>query len=122
MKKKILLVEDYDDVRYMMSFLLRFHGYEVIEAVNGREAVEITIEQRPDVVLMDLGMPEMDGLEATRTIRRNDHVSEIPIIAVTAYSNSYEERALEAGCNSVLQKPLQFEQLEPLLKRYIPES
>lgn len=121
MSKKVLVAEDYDDVRDMMAILLRLHGFEVVEAVDGREAVDKTIEERPDIVLMDLGMPFMDGFEAVSIIRRNPKVSDTPIIAVTAYSNSYRARALEAGCDHVLQKPLEFEQLAPLLKRFALE-
>lgn len=122
MIKTVLLVEDYDDVRAMMSILLRHHGFEVLEAADGREAVEKAAREKPDLILMDIGLPVLDGIEATRAIRGMDEMSGTPIIAVTAFSDSKKEMALEAGCDHVMQKPLDFEKLEPLLKRFALES
>lgn len=119
MNKTILIVEDYVDTRTMMRFILQSYGYDVVEATNGKEAVEVARELHPNLILMDMSMPIMDGLEATRLIRKLDGFSKIPIIAVTAYSSSYYRQALEAGCDDLINKPLDFTNLEPLLEQYL---
>ncbi|HEX8369410.1 MAG TPA: response regulator [Pyrinomonadaceae bacterium] len=120
MQKKILIAEDYADIRLMMKMLVRGYGYEVIEAADGYEAVEKVKQHHPDLILMDLSMPIMNGLTATEIIRTFDGMQTIPIIAVTAYGNSFYSRAMRAGCTEVLSKPLDFETLQPLLSQYLP--
>jgi CheY-like chemotaxis protein len=119
MQKKILIAEDYADIRLMMKMLVRGYGYEVIEAADGYEAVQKAKHHHPDLILMDLSMPIMNGLTATEIIRSMDDVEKMPIIAVTAYGNSYYTKAIQAGCNEVLSKPLDFESLAPLLSQYL---
>ena len=119
MSKTILVVEDYDDVRHLMKLLLESYGYQVTEAADGVEAVESIREPFPDLVLMDISMPRMDGLEATKAIRKLDGASEIPIIAVTAFGNQYYERAIEAGCNTLINKPVDFDNLKFILNQYL---
>jgi two-component system, sensor histidine kinase len=122
MPKTVLIVEDYADVRMMMKILVHRYGYDVIEAGDGREALEKTKQFHPDLILMDISMPIMDGLSATQIIRTLDVGAKIPILAVTAFGNSYHKKAIEAGCNDVIQKPLDFDALEPLLRQYLPET
>ena len=86
MSKKVLIAEDYADTRSFMKFLVESYGYQVLEATDGQEAVETVQHEKPDLVLMDLAMPVMDGLAATRVIRGFDGMSKLPIIAVTALS------------------------------------
>jgi two-component system, cell cycle response regulator DivK len=117
--KKVLLAEDETDLRKMMKILLELHGYDVIEAADGYEAVEKALEGGPDLILMDIAMPVMDGIDSARTIRRHDDLKKIPIVAVTAYGDFYDQRARKAGCTDVLQKPLDFAQLKPLVERYL---
>jgi CheY-like chemotaxis protein len=119
MQKKILIAEDYADIRLMMKMLVRGYGYEVIEAADGYEAVQKAKQHHPDLILMDLSMPIMNGLTATEIIRSMDEMEKMPIIAVTAYGNSYYTKAMRAGCNDVLSKPLDFGSLEPLLNQYL---
>lgn len=119
MPKKILIAEDYADTRSFMKFLIESYGFEALEAIDGQEAVEKVREQRPDLVLMDLAMPIMDGLAATRVIRGFDEMSRLPIIAVTAHGESYYKQALEAGCDDLINKPLDFEALKPVLHQYL---
>ena len=119
MSKTILVVEDYDDVRSLMKLLLESYGYQVTEAADGLEAVESIREPFPDLVLMDVSMPRMDGLAATKAIRKLDGASEIPIIAVSAFGNQYYERAIEAGCNTLINKPVDFENIKLLLNQYL---
>lgn len=119
MPKTILIVEDYADSRSMMKFMLESDGYEVLEATNGQEAVETVKYQTPDLILMDMSMPIMDGLTATRIIRRLDDAARLPIIAVTAYGKSYYRQALEAGCDDLINKPLDPATLQPILQQYL---
>ncbi|MBA2737569.1 MAG: response regulator [Pyrinomonadaceae bacterium] len=119
MPKTVLIVEDYPDIRTMMKFLLQRFGYDVIEAADGNEAVESVKHNHPDLILMDLSLPNMDGLTATAIIRKVDGYGKIPIIAVTAYGNSYYRRAIEAGCDDLINKPLDFNNLEPILEQYL---
>ena len=119
MNGTILVVEDYDDVRHLMKFLLESYGYQVTEAADGVEAVESIREPFPDLILMDISMPRMDGLAATKAIRKLDGASEIPVIAVTAFGNQYYERAIEAGCNTLINKPVDFENIKLLLNQYL---
>lgn len=119
MSKTVLIVEDYVDIRAMMKFLVEGFGYQVIEAANGQEAVDRVKQYHPDLILMDLSLPVMDGLTATQIIRKVDGLAKIPIIAVTAYGNSYYRRAIEAGCDDLINKPLDFNNLEPMLDQYL---
>ena len=119
MPKKILIVEDYEDTRICMKFIIESYGYQVIEAANGFEAIESIKQQSPDLVLMDISMPNMDGLTATRLIRKHNGAKQIPIIAVTAFGNAYHTRALESGCDCLIGKPIDFDTLEPVLKRFL---
>lgn len=117
----VLIAEDYDDTRDYMVFILRASGFRVYEAVNGSEAVKAVDAHRPDLILMDISMPVMDGLEATRIIRASGtDISQIPIIAVTAFDASYYEKAVTAGCNEVLAKPIDFDELESVIQKYLP--
>lgn len=119
MSKKVLVVEDYADSREFMKFLLESYGYTVIEAVDGIEAVDKVKQYHPDLILMDLSLPIVDGLTATRAIREFERKSSIPIIAVTAFGNDYRRRAIEAGCDDLIDKPVDFEELEPILHHYL---
>lgn len=119
MKSKVLVVEDYDDTREFMKFLLQEYGFDVSEASNGYEAIEAVKRQVPDLILMDISMPGMDGLTAARKIREQNPASRTPIIAITAYGEAAKRRAIEAGCDVSLSKPIDFEDLEPVLSRYL---
>lgn len=119
MSKKVLIAEDYADTRSFMKFLLEGYGYQVMEATDGQEAVRKVKDQKPDLVLMDVAMPVMDGLTATRLIREFDGMAKLPIIAVTAYGQSFYRQAIEAGCDDLINKPLDFDSLEPVLHQYL---
>jgi two-component system cell cycle response regulator DivK len=112
----ILLVEDTEDNRFMMSRLLEMSGYRVVEATNGEEAVEVARNASPDIILMDLSLPIIDGLAATRLIRQLDQCAKTPIIAVSAHDTAdFQTEALEAGCNRYITKPIDFTALESLI-------
>ncbi len=119
MKEKILIVEDYEDTRSFMKFLIESYGYLVIEAEDGLEAIESFKHFSPDLILMDISMPVMDGLTATKAIRKFEGTSNIPIIAVTANGKQFYEQAIESGCNTLIDKPINFDSLKPLLNQYL---
>ncbi len=118
MAHTILLVEDYDDAREFMHFMLEFYGYDVIEATDGREAVECMKKEHPDLILMDISLPELDGIAATKQIRELEEGAEIPVLAITAHTN-YRQKALNAGCNEVLFKPVEPEYLKKIIANYL---
>ena len=119
MSKKVLIVEDYDDSREFMKLLIEAFGYETITATNGSEAVEITKEESPDLILMDMSLPVMDGIRATEIIRNSVNISQMPIVAVTAHGKVIAKRAMEVGCNQVIDKPLDFNSFELILNQYL---
>jgi len=116
---KVLVVEDHTDIRKMMAIYLKMFKYEVIEAADGYEAVEKALEHKPDAILMDLAMPVLDGVDSARAMRQSDELADTPIVCITAYMDFYKQRAKDAGCNDVLQKPIDFGQLDSLLKKHI---
>jgi CheY-like chemotaxis protein len=112
----VLLVEDTEDNRFMMKRLLEMSGYRVVEATNGEEAVRVAEAQCPGLILMDLSLPLIDGLAATRLIRKLPKCQNTPIIAVSAHDTSdFQAEALEAGCNRYITKPIDFTELEELI-------
>jgi CheY-like chemotaxis protein len=113
----ILVADDTDDIRLMIRVMLEHKGHRVVEAAHGREAVELATSERPDVILMDLNMPVMDGIEATRCLRGQPETSNMPIIAVTAHcaDSNWRRRALSAGCIACVGKPVDFRRLEQLI-------
>ena len=116
----VLLVEDTEDNRFMMRRLLEMAGYRVVEATNGEEAVRRAEADQPDLILMDLSLPVIDGLAATRAIRKLNGLSKTPIIAVSAHDTSdFQSDALAAGCDSYITKPIDFSQLEQLIARLL---
>ena len=112
----ILLVEDVEDSRYFMRLELEHHGYRVIEAEDGEKAVELALRERPNIILMDLSLPGIDGLEATKQIRRDDHMHEVPIIAVTGHQETdFRLGAKESGFDAYVTKPIDMDWLIELI-------
>ncbi len=105
--KKILIVEDNPDNREIMTTVLRHRGYEVVEAEDGETALELVSDHKPDLVLMDISLPRMDGYEATARLRELPHTADVPVIAVSAHAFMQERRAAwEVGFDSYLTKPV----------------
>jgi len=119
-KKFFLVVEDFEDSRFMMRRLLEMAGYDVLEASDGEQAVKMAVEARPVLILMDLSLPKLDGLAATRQIRQKKGLKAVPIVAVSAH-DSPESRteALAAGCDEYVTKPIDFDHLTKLLQRFL---
>jgi CheY-like chemotaxis protein len=112
----ILVVEDYDDMSLAMRLALERQGYHILEASDGAQAVEVAARERPEVILMDLSLPVLDGLKATERIRADPASRDTVIVAVTAHQEQdYRARALAAGCNAFVTKPIDFDWLKDLL-------
>lgn len=119
--RTVLVVDDTADVRELVALQLRALGYDVIEAADGREAVELAHLVCPGLILMDLSMPVLDGFEATRRIRGLAKTRDVPVVAVTAFRDEdTRRRALEAGCVDFVGKPVDFEALDGVLRRHLP--
>jgi two-component system cell cycle response regulator DivK len=119
--KRVLLVEDFEDSRFSLSKLLEIEGYEVLEAGDGAEAVDIAINSKPDLILMDLSLPIIDGLSATKQIRENASRNSVPIIALSAHDLiDFQVKARDAGCTDYVTKPVDFTALMTILAKYLP--
>ena len=116
----VLVVEDYQDAREMYAAYLQFSGYRVAEATNGVEAIEQAQELMPDIILMDLALPKMDGWEATRRLKNDDRTRNIPIVALTGHALAgHAEGARQAGCDSFVTKPCLPDALVAEIKRML---
>ncbi|HEY8204700.1 MAG TPA: response regulator [Pyrinomonadaceae bacterium] len=113
----VLLVEDFDDTRLMMKLWLMKKGYRVIEAENGEQAIELAQRETPDLIIMDMMMPGLTGLDATRQIREYQSLRQTPIVAVSAYgADEYRSKALDAGCTEYVATPFEPEALSNLIE------
>ena len=119
--RTIMIVEDYDDTRLLLRQVLETRGYRVLEAINGQQAVDIAVREHPDLILMDLDLPILDGIAATQRIRQHADLTKVPIVAVTAYPMSYTHvKAFAKGCDEYMPKPIDLNELTELLTRYLP--
>jgi CheY-like chemotaxis protein len=113
---KVLVVEDYEDTLLVLRIMLEQRGYHVLEAADGEEAVETARHECPDVILMDLSLPKLDGLAASRRIREDPRTRDVVIVAVTAHAEpQYRRHALDAGVDAFVTKPIDFKWLDDLL-------
>jgi two-component system cell cycle response regulator DivK len=121
MTKRILVVEDTEDNRQIMRDLLSSAGYDLVEAVDGAEGIAMAKSERPDLILMDIQLPVLDGYEATRRIKADPALSHIPVIAVTSYALSGDEaKTRAAGCDGYVAKPFSPRQLLQKVREYLP--
>src|SRR5215510_14437363 len=120
--KRILIVDDSDDSRYILCVTLdRSRGYETIEAANGSEAIKKAISEKPDLIIMDLGLPGISGVDATKVIKNNSTTAHIPIIAHTVWpADSCTEDALNAGMVDYLEKPVSMKLMKETIEKFIP--
>ena len=120
MTKKVLLVEDNEMNRDMLSRRLIRRGFEVVFAVNGQQGVDLAESEKPDIILMDMSLPVMDGWEATRRVKANDATRGVPVIGLTAHAmNGDRERAIEAGCDDYDTKPVELDRLIGKMERLL---
>jgi CheY-like chemotaxis protein len=115
----VLIAEDHEDIRQLTKLLLELEGCCAIEAANGLEALQAALSLKLNLILMDIDMPIMDGLEAARCLRQTDHTRGVPIVVVTADGNQRRQEAIEAGCNDFLEKPLMPAMLRDALAKYV---
>ena len=121
MSRRILLIEDHEDNRRIVRDLLTPAGYEVVEAVTGEEGVAMAATHHPDLILMDIQLPGLDGYEATRRIKANPALRHIPIIVVTSYALSGDDvKAFAAGCDAYVTKPFVPRELLAKVREYVP--
>jgi len=121
MSKRILVVEDHEDNRRILRILLTNAGYELLEAITGEDGVTMAETEQPDLILMDIQLPGLDGYEATRRIKANPTLRETPIIVVTSYALSGDDvKAFEAGCDAYVTKPFNPRQLLAKVREYLP--
>ena len=123
MNKRILVVEDQEDNRQILRDLLENSGYEMTEAGDGEEALQAVAAARPDLILMDIQLPVLDGYETTRRIKADPATSNIPIIAVTSYALSGDEtKAIDAGCNGYVAKPFSQRKILAMVQELLPQQ
>jgi len=120
---KILVIEDNDRNRKLVKILLEANNYEVVEAKTGEEALAYLQDDKPDLILLDIQLPNMDGLTLTRILRSNQKTKDIPIVAVTAYAmKGDKERVLGAGCDAYISKPIDTRELPMIVANIIKEG
>jgi two-component system, cell cycle response regulator DivK len=120
---RILVIEDNEQNMYLMHFLLKAKGHTVIEALNGDEGIKRAEDTAPDVILLDIQLPGMDGYEIARRIRKNPDLTSIPIIAVTSYAMAGDrEKAMAAGVNDYIEKPINPEAFTEQIGQYFPKQ
>jgi two-component system, cell cycle response regulator DivK len=121
MKKKILYIEDNEQNLYLVKFLMEKHGYEVSAAMDGQEGIDSAAELRPDLILLDIQLPHMDGYSVARKLRANPDLSGIPIVAVTSYAMAGDrDKALAAGCNGYIEKPINPDTFMRQVEQHLP--
>jgi len=122
-RKKILIVDDTEDIRDLLSVVLRLKGCDAIAVTDGRQAIEQATRSSPDLILMDICMPVMDGYQATMRIHDIPRLSHVPVIAMSAHwQGDWSSKAIAAGCVECLPKPLEPEKLDQIISRYIHDS
>ena len=120
MGKTILIVEDEPKNMKLLRDLLQRFGYEILEAPDGEQGVKITREKIPDLILMDIMMPKMDGLEATRIIKADNKTKHIPVIALTSYAMKGDrEKTIEAGCDGYIAKPIDIQEVLKTIEHFL---
>ncbi len=118
--KRVLVIEDNDDNLYLIRFILENNDLAVLIATTGREGLEMTIKEKPDLVLMDIQLPDINGLDVTRMIRKQDSCNSIPIVAISSYAMTGDKQlALEAGCSGYIEKPIDPETIMNIIYKYL---
>ena len=119
MPKKVLIIEDSFDISDSLKQLIEFEGYEAVVASGGFEGFDKAFAEAPDLILMDINLPDMNGIDLTRNLRADPETSDIPILCVSSYTIGIEEKMLKAGCNEVFSKTSFMVSFAPTLKKYL---
>jgi CheY-like chemotaxis protein len=123
MKKKVLYIEDNEQNLYLVRFILEKHGYEVFSAMDGQDGIELAAGVKPDLILLDIQLPLMDGYAVARQLRANPELVGIPIVAVTSYAMAGDrDKALAAGCNGYIEKPINPDTFMQQVESHLPVS
>jgi two-component system, cell cycle response regulator DivK len=118
----VLIVEDHEDTRFMLRMILEHEGYGTLEVADGLEAVELASREHPDLIMMDGNLPGLDGLSTTRRMREQEHLREVPIIALSGHAGQeFQAKAYAAGCDACITKPFDFTLLKNTLYRLLPK-
>jgi CheY-like chemotaxis protein len=121
--KKVLIIEDHSDMRELLSWQIELMGFMPVTAKRGNEGVEKAVSEKPELIIMDIMMPGMDGLQATREIRAHEETKDIPILAATAlFRDADLKNCIEAGCNGYIIKPFTFQELQGKVRELIPSA
>ncbi|MGE5219849.1 MAG: response regulator [Chloroflexota bacterium] len=121
MAYKVLVIEDNTDCRELFAMLIRHMGFQVVEADDGEIGVQKAMSERPDLIFMDIGMPNMSGIKATACLRESEITKDIPIVVCTAWiAERYREAALKSGAHEIVSKPITLTELQDILLRYLP--
>jgi two-component system cell cycle response regulator DivK len=121
MKATILVIEDNERNRYLATYILEKHGYRVFQAADGKAGIEAARQNKPDLILLDIQLPVMDGYSVARELKQNGELKEVPIVAVTSYAMVGDrERVLAAGCVGYLEKPINPETFVADIEQYLP--
>lgn len=121
--KRVLVVEDNENNIYLIRFILQKNGFEFIEARDGETGVELAVKEKPDLILMDIQLPVLDGYEATKRIKTMEETKDIPIIALTSYAMVGDrEEALNVGCDGYIEKPINPETIIAEIKKYLKKN
>ena len=122
-QQRVLIVEDNVDNFELVRFILARAGYVVLSAVNGMQGVETALREKPDLILMDLSMPEMDGWDAAKQLKADERTRKIPVLALTAHTLPGDrKRAMEAGCNGYISKPINVASFEKLVATLVRQA
>ncbi|MDD3847548.1 MAG: response regulator [Syntrophorhabdaceae bacterium] len=120
MKKRILIIEDNEQNLYLISFILKKYGYEVFAARDGQEGIDMGFSIKPDLILLDIQLPVMDGYAVARALRRNSGLADTPVVAVTSYAMPGDkEKAMEAGCSGYIEKPIDPDNIGAQVEKYL---
>lgn len=123
MKNKILYIEDNEQNLYLVTFILEKHGYEVFSATDGQEGIDLAASIKPDLILLDIQLPRMDGYTVAGHLRANPALATIPIIAVTSYAMAGDrDKALAAGCTGYIEKPINPDTFMQQVEQHLPEK
>lgn len=122
MKTKVLIIEDNEQNMYLLTFLLTSHGYEVIQAQDGRFGIQLAMQEQPSLILLDIQLPEMDGYAVARALRKQPTLTETPIVAVTSYAMAGDrEQVLAAGCTGYIEKPINPDTFLAEVEQHLPK-
>jgi len=123
MNEKVLIIEDNEQNRYLITYILQKNGYTTLQASDGRKGIDMAVRDRPDLILLDIQLPVMDGYAVARELRTHDFLANVPIVAVTSYAMAGDrEKTLDAGCTGYIEKPIDPETFVKQIGQYLADT